>query len=148
MPRAVCPRCGERGSVYVQTVNNRDYVYVRHRKGKSERRCYLGPADEYVAVQKIYGEVYAPLALKNVNDLDVGEVMRNAVEAARLQAQRFFLLKQGERLARLLEALRDVRRELALLIRDVEDDLRRLEEGGGREGGLEAKWREMEGELA
>ncbi|MEM4454846.1 MAG: hypothetical protein QXT28_09065 [Thermofilaceae archaeon] len=140
----VCPRCGERGSLYVQRVGGRDYVYMRHRKGKSERRCYLGPADEYVAVQKVLGEVYAPLALRNVNDLDVGEVIANAVEAARLQAQRFFLLKQRERLAKLLEDLERARKEVALLVKDIREDLERLEEEGDVEGDLEWKWRELE----
>lgn len=143
--RAVCPRCGERGSIYVQRVNNRDYVYMRHRKGKSERRCYLGPVDEYIAVQKVYSEVYAPLALRSVHEVNIGEVLQNAVEAARLQAQRYFLLRQREGLARLFEKLKKAREELTILLKDVKEDLERLEDA--TEGDLEWKWREMEEEM-
>lgn len=118
-----CPRCGAEGSIKRQRVGRREYVYVRHRQGKTERKCYLGPADEYVVVQRVYSEALAPLALTNVADVDLTQVLLRVMEAIRLQAQRLVILKRFEDLRRLYESLQRVAPELDVLIQDIKRDL-------------------------
>jgi hypothetical protein len=86
----VCPRCGKEGTLELKRVGQREYVYVVHyyKDASGEwrkKRCYLGPADEYVYVSRLHskeglvlqgivrvaeGRVYLnPRALQYVRDL-------------------------------------------------------------------------------
>ncbi|MEM1698204.1 MAG: hypothetical protein QXG48_06065 [Thermofilaceae archaeon] len=123
-----CPRCGAEGALYRQRIGNREYVYVRHRKGKSEKKCYLGPANEYVFVQRVYSDAFLPLGLKNIADVDLTQVLQRLIEALRLQYHRFMLLKQINNLHELHVSLKRVLSELQLLISDIERDLMHEEE--------------------
>ncbi|MEM4889551.1 MAG: hypothetical protein QXJ64_08950 [Thermosphaera sp.] len=118
-----CPRCGAEGTLYRQKVSGRTYIYIRHRRGKAEKKCYLGPADEYVFVQRVYSDAYVPLSLTNVFDVDLTNVLRHLIDAIRLQHHRFVILKQFNKLRELYNSLRKLQPELNILINDIEKDL-------------------------
>ncbi len=42
LTRVICPRCGEFGTLQLQSINNRIYAYVMH----TGRRCYIGKLRE------------------------------------------------------------------------------------------------------
>ncbi|MEM4976132.1 MAG: hypothetical protein QXT64_02280 [Desulfurococcaceae archaeon] len=123
-----CPRCGAEGSVYRQRVGKREYIYIRHRRGDIDKKCYMGPADEYVAVQRIYSEAFVPLELKNVADVDLTRVLARIIDAIRLQYQRYVILKQYGNLRELYENLKKLLPELQLVVSDIERDIPRDEE--------------------
>ena len=121
--RVKCPRCGADGCLKSERIHGRVYMYVRHRRGNSEKKCYLGPRDEYVAVQRVYGEVLVPLSLRNVAEVDLTQVLARLIDAIRLQAQRYALLRQYEELRALYDGLKRLQPEIDLLLRDIEIDL-------------------------
>lgn len=123
-----CPRCGAEGSLTRQRVGRREYIYIRHRRGSIDKKCYLGPADEYIFVQRIYSEAYTPLGLKNVIDVDLIQVLRGIIDAIRLQHQRYIILKQYGNLRKLYENLKKLLPELQLVVSDIERDIPHVDE--------------------
>jgi hypothetical protein len=95
----ICPRCGEQGYLEKYTVAGRSYIRVVHGRGKSRKRCYVGPAEGYE-----HDEPHLSLGLTNKLDIRYDAVAVSALEHFLSEAQ-----LKGE------EALERVRRLRAFL---------------------------------
>jgi hypothetical protein len=130
MGKVMCPRCGETGYLESYEVAGRRYLRVVHGRGKSRKRCYIGPAGDYE-----HAELLLALGLTNVMDVDYALVAENAV-------RRFI---QEVRLRRFSESKRALIDRVEALVRTLQhliEELGELEEDLLRD--LEAEEREME----
>jgi hypothetical protein len=69
MPKVICPRCGEEGYLTAVTVKGKKYLYVLHKADGKMVKHYVGPAEGYVAVNKLYGLGISNLLDANLNDV-------------------------------------------------------------------------------
>jgi len=129
MGRVVCPRCGELGYLEKYIVADRAYLRVVHGRGKSRKRCYIGPAGNYE-----HAELLLALGLTNRMDVRYDEVAVSALDHFLLEA----MLARTKSEAELAEALERARR-LRSLLEERLAELQRLEEALERELRLRRK---------
>jgi hypothetical protein len=130
MGKVMCPRCGEAGYLESYEVAGRRYLRVVHGRGKSRKRCYIGPAGDYE-----HAELLLALGLTNVMDVDYALVAENAV-------RRFIQEVRLRRFSESKKALIDKVEALVRTLQHLIEELGELEEDLLRD--LEAEERERE----
>ena len=75
MPKIICPRCGQEGYLVSSKVKGKKYLYVSHKEGKKTIKHYIGPADGYTAVNKLYN-----LNLTNIMEVDLEDVIASLLD--------------------------------------------------------------------
>jgi len=101
----LCPRCGAPYlGVHRKTVHGREYLYAYHGKqGKKPLLCYLGPSDSYIHVESVL-----PLALSNLEHVDLAAVAYNAAALYAVKARKLAPEQRGEAARRLRDLAHDI----------------------------------------
>lgn len=121
----ICQRCGNIGSPVIMARGEREYIYMYHYNSekKAGRLCYIGPRDEYIAIQKVHQQAYGDAyGLSNLMSNDLALIALQAVEILKKRVHKMGAEEKRVRLEHLSEIIRVAREAIEEIEKSMEEE--------------------------